>query len=109
MVAIPIIKDINDIPFAKFLILVNKAPKLNPPTACLSSGWILCISFNLALTLSSTFTISISSNPAINKNPTLSPVLYSLLKVEKGTCMSPSSSKLPPPASAYLCIPITLK
>ena len=38
MVAIPIINEINDIPLAKFLILVNKAPRLKPPTACLSSG-----------------------------------------------------------------------
>ena len=38
IVATPITSEINDIPFAKFLILVNNAPKLNAPIALSSSG-----------------------------------------------------------------------
>ena len=61
IVAIPIIIEIKDIPFAKFLARVKKEPKLNDPIALLSSGCTLCISFNWIFTLFSTSTISISS------------------------------------------------
>ena len=32
-----------------------------------------------------------------------------LLNVEKGTCISPSVLKLPPPSATYLCMPTILK
>ena len=54
----PTIRERNDKPLTKFRVSLKTLPKLNPPNASSSLGFISFISYNTVLTSFSTFTTS---------------------------------------------------